>query len=60
LIAKREGGKKETNLSILFVAAIGGLQNSAHFLTGQKHRRKKKKKNVGCFSFMYVFWVAIL
>jgi hypothetical protein len=44
LIAKREGGKKETNLSILFVAAIGGLQNSAHFLTGQKHRRKNRRK----------------
>jgi hypothetical protein len=46
LIAKREGGKKETNLSLLFVAAIGGLQNSAHFLTGQKHRRKKKRKKL--------------
>jgi hypothetical protein len=44
LIAKREGGKKETNLSILFVIAIGGLQNSAHFLTGQKHTRKNRRK----------------
>ncbi len=43
---EREGGKKETNLSILFVAAIGGMQNSAHFLTGQKHRRKKKRKKL--------------
>jgi hypothetical protein len=44
-------------LSILFVAAIGGLQNSAHFLTGKKHRRKnrrKKKKEKGLMFQLYV------
>jgi hypothetical protein len=45
LIAKREGGKKEKILSILFVAAIGRIAefcSLSHWAKTQEEKEKKK------------------